>query len=472
MTIGPAASAGSGTAQSASVSLLGGPRRIGLRPGRPFIHLVGIAEPSDGLAVIGLPPGLTFDPATRVIAGRTTAIGRHEAWISGEVQSGRIAESIELDVGDTICLTPPAGWNSWNVFGPAVTEDDVRRAARVLVDSGLAARGWTTVNIDDGWQGTRDRRGRLRPNERFHDLRALCDDLHALGLGVGIYSSPGPLTCSGFPGSQGHEGEDAASFADWGFDYLKYDWCSAGGHADDLPLQTWTAPYLAMRQALDRVDRDIVYHLCQYGFGQVWRWARQRVGANAWRTTGDIEDTWNAVAGIGFGQADLAEFAGPGGWNDPDMLVVGWVGGAWGRPLAPTRLTPDEERTHLGLWALLAAPLLLGCDLTRLPVPTLELLSNPEILAIHSDVLGRQARRIRSAGTVELWRKRLADGSSAIGLFNRGDSPASTGVEWPAIGHGADSRARDVWARRAVADSGGWHGSLPPHGSAVLRVGP
>ena len=453
-------------------SLLGGPRRIGLRPGRPFVHLVGVSGPVDGLDVAGLPPGLAFEPSRRVIAGRTTAIGRHEVRITGEAAAGRLAESIELVVGDTICLTPPVGWNSWHAFGPAVTEDDVRRAASVLVESGLAARGWTTVNIDDGWQGTRDRGGRLRPNERFRDLRSLCDDLHGLGLRAGIYSSPGPLTCGGFPGSAGHEAEDAASLAAWGFDHLKYDWCSAGGHTDDQPLETWTVPYLAMREALDGVDRDIVYHVCQYGLGEVWRWARARVGANAWRTTGDIVDTWDSVAGIGFGQADLAEFAGPGGWNDPDMLVVGWVGGAWGRPLEPTRLTPDEERTHLGLWVLLAAPLLVGCDLARLPGPTLELLSNPELLAIQSDVLGRQARRISVAESLEVWRRPLADGASAIGVFNRGDCPTTAGIEWRAFGHRAESAARDVWAQRDLEASGGWHGRLPAHGSVLLRVGP
>jgi alpha-galactosidase len=293
-----------------------------------------------------------------------------------------------------------------------------------------------------------------------------------MGLRAGIYSSPGATTCGGFEGSAGHEADDARAFAAWGFDYLKYDWCSAGPHRDDLSLESLIAPYRLMRDALDRVDRDIVYHLCQYGLGQVWRWARERVGANAWRTTGDIEDTWASVDGIGFGQADLAEFAGPGGWNDPDMLVLGSLGGAWNRAIAPARLTPDEERTHLGLWALLAAPLLLGCDVTALPDRTLGLLLNPELIAINQDVAGRQATRVSVEGEVEFWVKQLADGTAAIGIFNRGESEAAAGCDWTALGLPAGVHTvRDVWARTRLQPGGGWQGRLSAHGSVLLRVG-
>jgi alpha-galactosidase len=448
---------------------LWGPPRIGLRRGRPFVHLLSIDPGATSTVTLdGLPPGMAFDRRTRVISGRTRAVGSHPVRIRADGPGSQPLGSIELVVGEEICLTPPLGWNSWNAFGPAVTEDDVRRAAAMLIDSGLAARGWTAVNIDDGWQGDRDRAGRLQANEKFRDLRELCADLHRLGLRVGIYSSPGPTTCAGFVGSGGHEAEDARSFGAWGFDYLKYDWCSAGPHRDGLPLETLIAPYAVMRGALDAVDRDIVYHLCQYGMGEVWRWARERVGANAWRTTGDIVDTWESVAAIGFGQTELAEFAGPGGWNDPDMLVLGRLGGAWNRPLASTRLHPVEEQTHLVLWVLLAAPLLLGCDLTALKPPTLELLANPELIAIHQDRSGHQARRVRIDEGVEVWHKSLADGSSALGIFNRRGAPADAGFEWAELGIRPPAAVRDVIGRLQLPAAPGWHGALPAHGSALL----
>ena len=457
---------------------LGGATQVGVRPGRPFLHRVAAFDAngrpidSRSVRVSGLPAGLGFDPSRGVIAGRARGSGAHVVRIAGEGDAA--PATLEIVVGDTICLTPPLGWNSWNGYGPTITEADVRRTAEALVDTGLADAGWTQVNIDDGWQGDRDRAGALRPNEKFADLGELCADLHEQGLKVGIYSSPGPLTCGGFVGSLGHELEDARAFAAWGFDYLKHDWCSAGPHDPATPVETLIAPYAVMRQALDRVDRDIVYHLCQYGLGEVWRWARERVGANAWRTTGDIEDTWASVDGIGFGQAELAPFAGPGGWNDPDMLVVGTLGGAWGRPLAPTRLTPDEERSHLGLWALLAAPMLLGCDVATIPAATLGMLTNPELIAIHQDKAGRQARRATVSGSVEAWTKPLADGSTAVGIFNRGDLPADARFGWPALGLGdRPLLGRDVWARMDLEDREavlGWHGRLEAHASALLVV--
>jgi alpha-galactosidase len=448
---------------------LAGPSRIGLGPGRPFVHLLPIPGEVGTLRIDGLPAGLTVDRATRVISGSTMAAGSHIVTVSGEGPDGPWVEELELVVGGEICLTPPLGWNSWNVFGATVTEDHIRGTAKALLDTGLAAHGWSAVNIDDGWQGSRDRRGRLQPNEKFDDLGVLCDDMHALGLRVGIYSSPGPRTCAGFPGSAGYEAEDARSFAEWGFDYLKYDWCSAGPIDDATPLETLIAPYARMRDALDRVERDIVYHLCQYGYGRVWEWARARAGANAWRTSGDIDDAWDVVDRIGFGQADLATFAAPGGWNDPDMLVLGAVGGAWGRPIRPTRLTAVEQRSHLSLWVLSSAPLLLGCDLTILDESTRAMLCNRDLLAVHQDALGRQAAPISVVGLLEIWSKPLDDGSLAVGVFNRGPSPVTASLDWAALGI-RPSAVRDLWTGRSIAALDGWQEVLPGHGSAILRA--
>jgi alpha-galactosidase len=301
-------------------------------------------------------------------------------------------------------------------------------------------------------------------------MAALTADLHALGLKVGIYTSPGPTTCAGFPGSHGHEREDADSFASWGVDYLKYDWCSAGPHTGDLPVAELAEPFAAMRAALDRLSRDIVYHICEYGWGEVWKWARERVGANAWRTTGDIEDSWDSVDRIGFGQAGLERAAGPGGWNDPDMLVVGPQGAAWRRPTRPSPLTITEQRTHLTLWVLLSAPLFLGCDIAALDASILTMLLDPDLMAIHQDPLGRQASRALVDGPIEVWRKDLAGGSSALGVFNRGDRSVAPIVDLTQLGIRHPTAVREVLDRHVLPADPIWSSLLPPHGCALLLI--
>jgi len=280
--------------------------------------------------------------------------------------------------GDLIALTPPLGWNSWNAWGLSVDDEKVRAAADAFVDNGLADHGWTFINIDDGWEAPeRLPDGSITGNEKFPDFKNLSDYVHSKGLKLGIYSGPGPMTCGGYLASYQHEYQDAATWAKWGIDYIKYDWCSYRNIAKDNSLEELQKPYILMRKALDAVNRDIVYSLCQYGMGDVWKWGAD-VGGNLWRTTGDIRDTWASMSGIGFRQDKMSPFASPGHWNNPDMLVVGWVG--WGPNLHPTRLTPDEQYTHISLWALLSAPLLIGCDLTRLDDFTLNLLTNDEVL--------------------------------------------------------------------------------------------
>ena len=445
---------------------------VGLRPGRPFVHRVPIAG-SRPLEVDGhgLPAGLSIDRASGFIGGRTSARGRHRVSVTARNAAGEASATITLAVGDRLALTPPMGWNSFNRFGCEIDEAKVRAAAEALVAAGLADHGFAYVNIDDGWQGGRDHRGRIHAHEGFGDLRGLTDDLHAMGLRVGIYSSPGPRTCGGFEGSLGHEADDAATFAAWGFDYLKYDWCSMREIERSPDRAAWIAPYRRMRDALDASGRDIVHSICQYGKGDVWRWGA-RAGGHLWRTTPDIDDSWASVESIGFGQAGLERWAGPGRWNDPDMLVVGVVG--WGTQSArPTLLTPDEQRTHISLWTLLAAPLLLGCDLTMLDAPTLELLTNHEVLAIDQDPLGRQATRVAVASAGEAWLRPLAGGAWALGLFNRADSTSSVGVEWAAIGLPSELAVHDVWARRNLGTAReGLERHVPSHGSALLRLDP
>ena len=256
----------------------------------------------------------------------------------------------------------------------------------------------------------RDANGEILTNEKFPDMKGLVDYIHGKGLKAGIYSGPGNTTCQGLAASYQHEAQDARTYAKWGFDYLKYDWCGYPVQANtNSPLDVLQKPYTLMRGVLDSLDRDIVFSLCQYGWGRVWEWG-DTVGGNLWRVTGDITDTWVSMSSIGFQQTGHEKFAGPGHWNDTDMLVVGHLG--WGRleKPRPTNLTPNEQLTHISLWALQAAPLLIGADMTQIDDWTINLLGNREVLAINQDPLGRAAGRIASDNWTQVWARPLADG--------------------------------------------------------------
>jgi alpha-galactosidase len=301
-------------------------------------------------------------------------------------------------------------------------------------------------------------------------MKALGDYIHSRGLKLGIYSSPGPLTCAGFTASYRFEEQDAAQYARWGIDYLKYDWCSYGSIEKARTREALEKPYRLMRRALNGVHRDIVFSLCQYGMGNVWEWGGE-AGGNSWRTTGDIEDTWESMSGIGFAQAGHEKFAKPGNWNDPDMLVVGKVG--WGPQLHPTRLTPNEQYTHITLWALLAAPLLIGCDMTQLDQFTASLLTNDEVLDVSQDPLGRQASRVRVNGDIEVWAKDMEDGSKAVGLFNRGRWKSDVPLLWSELGMTGTQSVRDLWRQKNLGEfPAGITLPVARHGAVLLRVGP
>jgi alpha-galactosidase len=354
----------------------------------------------------------------------------------------------------TLARTPPMGWNSWNHFACKVTEADVRAAADAIASNGMKDAGYIFVNIDDCWQGTRDANGIIQFNEKFHDMKALADYVHGKGLKLGIYSSPGPKTCAGFEGSFGHEEQDAQTYAQWGIDYLKYDYCSFKG---DVPAQI--AAYKKMHDALVKAGRPIVFSLCQYGMDRVWTWGPS-VGGNLWRTTDDISDNYDSMSYIGFGQSGLERFAGPGHWNDPDMLEVG-----------NGKMDADEYRTHMSLWCLLAAPLLAGNDLSKMTPETLATLTNPEVIALDQDPAGIQGRRVAQEGPLEVWVKPLADGSKGVGLFNRGESVMPVTAYFRDIGVGESAAIRDLWARK---DLGRFHGSftaeVPKHGAVLIKA--
>ena len=354
----------------------------------------------------------------------------------------------------SLARTPPMGWNSWNHFACKVTEADVRAAADAIVSNGMKAVGYTYVNIDDCWQGKRDEKGSIYSNEKFPDMKALADYVHGKGLKIGLYSSPGPRTCAGYEGSLGHEEQDAQTYAHWGFDYLKYDYCSFKG---DVPAQI--AAYQKMHEALVKAGRPIVFSLCQYGMDRVWSWGPS-VGGNLWRTTNDIRDNYISMAEIGFGQSGLERFAGPGHWNDPDMLEVG-----------NGKMTHDEYLTHMSLWCLLAAPLLAGNDLSAMTAETREILTNPEVIAIDQDPAGLQAYVVAEEGPLAVWVKPLADGGKAVGLFNRGESAMPVTAHFRDVGVGDAVSVRDLWARKdlgVVREH--FKAVVPKHGVVLVKV--
>jgi alpha-galactosidase len=281
---------------------------------------------------------------------------------------------------------------------------------------------------------------------KFGDMKALADYVHTLGLKIGIYSSPGPKTCQQLEGSYQHEEQDAKTYARWGMDFLKYDLCSYRQLIKDTNnREEHIKPYRIMGDALEKAPRDIVYSLCQYGLAGVEDWGPQ-VGGHLWRTTGDIRDSWESISEIGFRQAGREKWAAPGRWNDPDMLVLGMVG--WGLELHPSRLSPNEQMTHLALWSLLASPLLLGCDLSQMDPFTLSLLTNDEVLDVNQDPLGRQAGRRSQEGLLETWAKEMSDGTVAAGLFNRGLEEATVTAKWSDLGITGRLAVRDLWRSR------------------------
>ncbi len=358
-----------------------------------------------------------------------------------------------------LALTPPMGWNSWNHFGTNISDSVIREIANAMVSSGMAKAGYKYIVIDDGWEGGRNKDGNLYANTNFPDMKALADYVHGLGLKLGIYSSPGPKTCGGYEGSYGHERQDAKTFASWGVDYLKYDWCSAmriyGYSRENMRLA-----YQKMGMALLKTGRPIVYSICQYGLGNVWEWG-QSAGGNLWRETGDINDSWEKIAEIGFNQNDLASYAGPGHWNDPDMLEVG-----------NGNLTLDENKAHFTLWCMLAAPLMAGNDLINMSEETISILTNPDLIAIDQDELGIQGKRINKMDGVEVWSKPLKNGTIAVALFNREKKIKQISFDWNDLNlNKPPVSVHDVWLNKEMTiNNNRISYRIPSHGVVLLII--
>ncbi|MEI6519063.1 MAG: putative Ig domain-containing protein [bacterium] len=476
---------------------LNGARVVGVRSGSPFLHaLAATGDRPMTFSAIGLPTGLRLDSVTGIITGTVSTRGACDVTVGAANSHGKTERTLRIMVGDAISLTPPMGFNTYGGWGPFVTETDIRAGAQALVKSGLSQHGYCYVNIDDGWQGRRGgKENAIQPNDKFGDMRSLCDDLHALGFKAGIYSTPWASTYEGFIGgsSDAVDGawispdpprsgigkfgshcfaiEDARQWAAWGFDYCKYDW-----GIDSLARAQY------MRDALDATGRDFVLELSNAApFAQA---ADYTAIGNMCRTTTDITDVWDrkqlpasqrdfgamGIYDIWMRHRDWAPFNRPGHWNMPCPLRVGLLGGWDLKPLTPTRLTPAEQYSHISLWCLWSAPLIIGCPVERLDSFTLSLLNNDEVLDLDQDSLGQQARQL-APDSPDILVKELWDGSKAVGLFNTSDTEDELTVSWSDLGITGPHTIRDLWRQTDIGVSDTrFSARIMAHGVVLIRL--
>jgi alpha-galactosidase len=470
---------------------INGAKIFGVRPGSPFLFTI----PVTGIRpvkyeVLNLPAGLSCDAETGQITGTIEIPGEYLTTFKATNKLGTAERAFKIVCGDKLALTPHMGWNSWYVWENHVTDKIMREAADAMVSSGMMDHGYMYVNIDDCWPvkpdatdstligEPRDKNGMINSNKRFPDMKALTDYIHHKGLKAGIYTSPGTLTCGGYVSAYGFEEKDVTRFTEWGYDFLKYDWCSYSkvGRTDTLPdLQK---PYLLISELLRKQKRDIVLNLCQYGMGDVWKWGKE-VGGNSWRTAGDLGGSFEGIGkalfrdGFDVYSSDsLHLYGGPGGWNDPDYLLLGYLSN-WKGSTVPTPLTPNEQYTHVSLWSIIAAPLIFSGDITRMDDFTLSLLTNDEIIEVDQDPMGKPGYRVFQSETKEVWIRHLEDGSIAAGLFNRGETDTKITAEWSDLGISGKQKVRDLWRQKDIGRfKGKFTALVPAHGVIMLRLFP
>jgi alpha-galactosidase len=464
---------------------INGPTVYGCRPGNPFLYRI----PTQGdrpmtFSVNGLPRGLKLDSATGIITGSIAERGEYRLTLRAKNRHGRSSRSFKIVCGDTLSLTPSMGWNHWYAHYDRITDQMMREAADIMVSSGMADVGYQYVSIDDCWMNAakqkdplrvgplRDERGNILPNKHFPGMKAMTDYIHAKGLKAGIYTSPGPRTCAGFAGSYQHEALDAKQFADWGFDLLKYDWCSYGEIVKgDNSLAAFKKPYQLMGDLLNQQKRDILLNLCQYGMGNVWEWGAE-VGGQSWRTSGDLGFELNNIFNVALKNAEHREWSKPGSWNDPDYVQIGYIGDARGGGLpAPCPLTPNEQYAFMSLWCLMASPIFYSGDMTKLDEFTLNVLCNPEVIEVNQDPMGQCARAIQLDENTFIMVKDLADGSKAVGLCNRGEMETTLSARCADLGIKGKPRVRDLWRQKDLGRlESEFRATVPRHGVLLVRV--
>jgi len=470
---------------------INGAKAFGVKPFSPFLFKIpATGERPMKYEVIDLPEGLSCDVNTGQITGNLETPGNYQTLVRVTNKSGTAERQFKIVCGETLALTPHMGWNSWYIWENHVTDKIMREAADAMISSGMADHGYMYINIDDCWAikpsskdssllgEPRDKEGMVNSNSRFPDMKALTDYIHNLGLKAGIYTSPGPLTCAGHIGAYNYEEQDVERFVEWGFDFLKYDWCSYRNIAKSDSLSELQKPYIRISEIIKTRKRDIVLNLCQYGMGDVWRWGK-KVGGNSWRTAGDLGLTFEGIATSLFrdgfdtySQDSLNLYGGPGGWNDPDYLLLGYLSN-WKGETVPTPLTPNEQYTHVSLWSLLAAPLIFSGDITRLDDFTINLLTNDEIIEVDQDLLGKPGFRVSKTEDMEVWVKHMEDNSIAVGLFNRGEEPKKVTALWSDLGIIGKQKVRDLWRQKDLGNYDKKYSSrVGRHGVVMVRMWP
>ncbi|MGD9556858.1 MAG: putative Ig domain-containing protein [Mangrovibacterium sp.] len=476
---------------------INGPLVYGARPGHPFLYRIPCqGERPLRFSVKGLPTGLILDQNTGIISGKTPSQGKYSLMITAKNAKGKATREFTIVSGAKLALTPPMGWNHWYAHYDRVTDQMMREAADILISSGMADVGYQYVNIDDCWMNSpkhndpkrvgplRDEQGNMIPNSYFPDMNALTDYIHSKGLKAGIYTSPGPLTCGKFAGSYQHEKQDARQFAAWGFDFLKYDWCSYGGIAknpDDrrIPdpvngkptLEGYQYPYRLMGEILKEQNRDIVFNLCQYGMGEVWKWGAA-VGGHCWRTSGDLGFELDRIFEVALKNSEYRQYSKPGEWNDPDYLQIGYIGNA--RKMGIPELTPmsaDLQYAYMSLWCLMAAPLIYSGDMSRLDEFTINVLCNPEVIEIDQDPLGEGAVVIKQNEELFLMVKNLVDGSKAVGMFNRGNKESEMTFDFSEVRLNGKYLVRDLWRQKNLGRfSRKFTATVPAKGVILIKI--
>jgi len=478
---------------------INGPLVYGARPGHPFLYRIPCqGERPIHFSVKGLPNELILNPETGIISGMTPPKGEYKLVIEAKNKRGKDKRNFTINSGEKLALTPPMGWNHWYAHYNRITDKMIREAADVMINSGMADVGYQYINIDDCWMNApknkdskrvgplRHDDGTIIPNSYFPDMKGLTDYIHSKGLKAGIYTSPGTLTCGGFAGAYGHEKQDAMQFAAWGFDFLKYDWCSYshianGGNADDTNIKTWgdgaptvegdQKPYRLMGSILKSLDRDIVFNLCQYGNSEVWKWGGE-IGGHCWRTSGDLGFELDRIFDVAIKNSEHRQYSKPGEWNDPDYIQIGWIGNA--NKMGTPELSPmpaSMQYAYMSLWCLMAAPLIYSGDMSKLDEQTINVLCNPEVIDIDQDPLGECGFVIQKDKDQFLMVKNLSDGSKAVGLFNRGKAAANLTLDWSTLQISGKYMVRDLWRQK---DLGVFtekiSSQIPPQGVVLVKI--
>jgi alpha-galactosidase len=485
---------------------INGPRLYGASPGKEFMYTIAaIGSRPMQFEVKNLPKGVKINKTSGVISGTIKKAGEYTLELVAQNEFGKASKSFTLVIGDRLALTPPMGWSSWYSFGRNVTLDKVVRSAEIIKEKGLQQYGWSIIEIDDPWTNQpdpqdavweqlksgekkvydyyegpdnlpkrkgqpRNAKGELLPNTFFSNIKKFPAIMHQMGFKAGIYSSPGAITCAGVAGSYGHELTDAKFFADNGFDYLKYDWCSYGAFAKSNSKAALIKPYRIMSDALKLQKRDLIHALCQYGMGNVWEWGNES-GGQLWRTGDDVHDSWESVRTAFKKLSDKAAFVKPGNWNDPDILQVGSVGAQSSGKAGKNRLTFEEQKTVMSMWCMLSAPLLIGADVEQLDDATLSLLTNEEIIAVNQDALGKAASLRATLDHTELWVKQLEDGSIVLGLLNLSNETIQSNFPFAAIQLKGKYKMRNLWVKEDLGVfENEFETTIPAHGIVMLQL--